>query len=582
TYNVPENNPIVISTKKDFNGLGHSSSVMGPDLDSYYIFYHNLVGRSAEGPPVRKLNMDRIVFNGNKMAVLGATHFSQPVPQMPDFYDGIGKPLEQNSWDVIASGNETRWLSSKIADKESFTAEFNFILNTQDVGDAEYSFETVFSYGDENNFRSVDVNPALQRIVMFEVKDGGRKQIGLAQLPLTMDSTKLHTIRVESDTQGTRIYFDQMHKLTAANMTAKPGKIGYVYRDLKPDLQFTAFSNEAGGSSDYETMKPVPGSIEAVHYLKEEERGFHIGYPAEGSTLREGDRVPIRISEDGSHAVSLEGKGDWVAYKINVQEAGTYGFDVMMNAEGNEVGNKSVLELKIDGESRRFELGEKNIGDGNLWVKKHIGKMELTRGEHTLTVKLVKGKLTFRFLNIYHTAKGPISIPNVFDHIMLDDMYGNWIKSSDGYAVQTEGSDAKMYAGSHDWTDYRVEVDVKSTADSLEEGGLLFRVTNESEYPDQVKDSFMGYQLTFRNGRMILKRMNYDQNEVASVPLSFATDSSVHIAVEVSGNTIKVYSNHSKQPDLEWTDANAWMHGRVGIRSASPTWVFANMSLFLK
>src|SRR4051812_32733896 len=65
----------------------------------------------------------------------------------------------------------------------------------------------------------------------------------------------------------------------------------------------------------------------------------------------------------------------------------------------------------------------------------------------------------------------------------------------------------------------------------------------------------MGYQLTFRNGRMILKKMNYGQNEVASAPLDLVTGSSMHIAVDVSGATMKVYLNDSKKPALEWTDA---------------------------
>jgi xylan 1,4-beta-xylosidase len=576
-YKVPENNPIVISTKKEFNGLGHSSSVVGPNLDSYYIFYHNLIGHSAEGPPVRKLNMDRLVFNGEKMVVLGdGTHFPQPVPQMPDWYDGVNKPLDQKLWDVRVNADETKWLSSKAANKNRFTAEFNFRLNMENTRSGETSFETVFSYTDDNNFNSVSVDPALRSIALFEMKDGKRKQLAIAELPQSMDFTKLHTIRVESDVRSTKIYFDQMNKMTMPDIIAKPGKIGYRYRNVKPTLEFTAFSNEAEGSSDFETAKPVPGSIEAVHYLEERDKGFHVGHPVKGSVMREVDGVPIQTSEDGSNAVEMVGKGDWLAYRINVESDGTYGFDAMMKEDGNE----NVVELQVDGKPQHFELGNASQSEGNLWVKKHLGNMKLTQGEHILTVKLVKGKLNCRFLNIYRIAELPAEkLSNIFNQILPEDMYGDWIKKENGFAVQTEGSDAKMYAGSDEWTDYRVEVDLKSTADSIEEAGLLFRVTNESEFRDQVRDSFMGYQLTFRNGRMILKKMNYEQNEVASAPLSLASGSSVHIAVDVIGPTMKVYVNDSMQPVLEWTDTNAWMHGKIGIRSASPKWLFTNLSL---
>jgi xylan 1,4-beta-xylosidase len=576
TYKVPENNPIVISTKQDFNGLGHSSSVLGPNLDAYYIFYHNLIGHSKEGPPVRMLNMDRIVFNGEKMVVLGdGTHFPQPVPRMPDLYDGINKPLDQKLWDVRVNENETNWLSNKATDKSRFTAEYNFRLNMENIREGETTFETVFSYTDDNNYNSVRVDPALRSIALFEMKDGKRKQLANAELPQSMDFTKLHTIRVESDARSTKIYFDQMNKLTVTDISAKSGKIGYTYRNVKPTLEFTAFSNEAVGSSDFETAKPVPGTIEAVHYLEVRDQGFHVGHPVKGAVMREDDGVPIQTSEDGSNAVAIAGKGDWLSYRINVESDGTYGFDAMLKEDGN--GN--TVELQVDGKSQRFELSNSQ-SEGNLWVKKHIGNMKLTQGEHILTVKLVKGNLNYRFLDIYRITELPTEkLSNMFSQIVPEDMYGKWMKHEDGYTVQTEGSDAKMYAGSDEWTDYRVEVDLKSIADSIQEAGLLFRVTNESEFPEQVRDSFMGYQLTFRNGRMILKKMNYDQNEVDSAPISFATGSIVHIAVDVSGATMKVYVNDSKQPALEWTDANAWMHGKVGIRSASPSWLFTNLSL---
>lgn len=109
TYKIPENNPILISTANDFNGLGHSATVMGPDLDSYYMVYHNLVGRSAEGPPVRKLNLDRLVFNGDKMSVLGPTHGSpQEVPRMPVFHDIPGAAPSADKWESTsqAGGRE--------------------------------------------------------------------------------------------------------------------------------------------------------------------------------------------------------------------------------------------------------------------------------------------------------------------------------------------------------------------------------------------------------------------------------------------------------------------------------------------
>ncbi|NLM54015.1 MAG: family 43 glycosylhydrolase, partial [Firmicutes bacterium] len=89
SYITPRNNPIIINTTDNFFGLGHNSIVLGPNLDAYYIVYHNLVGRSMAGPPVRKMNIDRMAFNGKKLVVLGPTYFPQPVPELPDYFTWI-------------------------------------------------------------------------------------------------------------------------------------------------------------------------------------------------------------------------------------------------------------------------------------------------------------------------------------------------------------------------------------------------------------------------------------------------------------------------------------------------------------
>src|SRR5690606_34730540 len=56
------NLPTLLETgNPDFQGLGHSSTVLGPDMDSHYLVYHNL---NNSGGPNRSLNIDRLIFNG--------------------------------------------------------------------------------------------------------------------------------------------------------------------------------------------------------------------------------------------------------------------------------------------------------------------------------------------------------------------------------------------------------------------------------------------------------------------------------------------------------------------------------------
>lgn len=71
-------NPVIICTEGNVVGLGHSSTVLGPDLHTHYIVYHNL-----NPDKTRDLNIDPVVFTPQKAYVLGPTTTPRPVPVMP-------------------------------------------------------------------------------------------------------------------------------------------------------------------------------------------------------------------------------------------------------------------------------------------------------------------------------------------------------------------------------------------------------------------------------------------------------------------------------------------------------------------
>jgi len=79
-YKDVDNNPVIVRTQGDVVGLGHSSTVLGPNLQSYYIAYHNL-----NPDRTRDLNIDEVVFEPEGMVVLGPTCSPQAAPDMPDY-----------------------------------------------------------------------------------------------------------------------------------------------------------------------------------------------------------------------------------------------------------------------------------------------------------------------------------------------------------------------------------------------------------------------------------------------------------------------------------------------------------------
>lgn len=73
-----ENNPILLHTRGKNIGLGHSSTVKGPDLVRDYIIYHNMNKDLS-----RDLNIDEIRFSKGEVLVAGPSETEQDRPEFP-------------------------------------------------------------------------------------------------------------------------------------------------------------------------------------------------------------------------------------------------------------------------------------------------------------------------------------------------------------------------------------------------------------------------------------------------------------------------------------------------------------------
>ena len=77
-----DHNPLAVRTEGAVVGLGHSSTVCGPDLVSDWMFYHNL-----NPDKTRDLDLDRVLFHGSDSFLLGPTTAPMPAPKRPDYQD---------------------------------------------------------------------------------------------------------------------------------------------------------------------------------------------------------------------------------------------------------------------------------------------------------------------------------------------------------------------------------------------------------------------------------------------------------------------------------------------------------------
>lgn len=566
-YTVPSNNPIVINVKDEFKGLGHSATVLGPDMDSYYLTYHNLVGRSAEGPPVRELNIDRLAYNGDKLVVMGPTHdHQQPAPAMPAWYGW----LSEGSSNLTESPKEGTVISSE-STAETFIAEYNFRLNNTDAKEDKGSIAAVFSYLDETNYSAVKLLPAKHEIQYVSVKNGAEQLIAHAALPSEFDYTKLHAIRVERREGSVLVFFDGMKKMEEHAAESAGGKIGYIADQSAPIYEYTAFTNDADGSSDFEAYKPVPGAIEAVHYLKEAERGFHLEQKTkETSDYRRADGVPIRKQEDGSYSVSLLQSGDWLKYKINAKEAANYGVGLTLRKPKKDV----VLEWSIDGgEAVKTTIKADHPAFTEDLAKLRIGTLDIAAGFHELKVKLKSGQAELQAFELFAAEK--LETQQLFDQSLSQIGFGLFGQIEGGY----KGSgleDDMLFIGSDNWDDYELSVDVQLNEET-DTGGIFVRETNESYHPDQVRDAAMGYYIGISSSQLTLNRMNYDMMLMTSETVELETGRRYPLKVAVKGGSIQVFLDGESKPLIDYTDANPFLYGKAGIRSERSTMAFYNM-----
>ena len=342
-FTQPEDNILMLETGPDnFRGLGHNSNVIGPDLDSWYAAYHNLV--STDGPQ-RRYMLDKLVTNGALVSANGPTYWRTDAPERPDF----------EVRDVQA---ESLWLSGA-ASEAVYTAEYNFVSTENGMT------RFVFSYVDQNNYTEALWNDSTKTLTVNKIVAGQASKLGSAQIDF-LSAGVLHTVRVEQGANRLIVYMDTMRKIDVQN-AAVAGQIG-----LEGNFGYVAFSNDAFGTSDFDTIKQV-GTFPAVHYLKGEYRGFCIANAALGG-IRQGEKESTVCGENDIYSLKLDTEGDWVKYAISVNAAGEYDLTAALSGEGN-------YQVIVDGR----DIYEVEAGAA--------AQLTLDAGKHTLKIRLRSGDL---------------------------------------------------------------------------------------------------------------------------------------------------------------------------------------------
>lgn len=533
---------ILINTDNDWHTLGHSSTTLGPDMDSYYMAYHSRIN----GVAGRQFNLSRLLFNGTEMSVDRASKTGTVVPPPPSF--STHEPYED------LSVNDDFLLSDKPTNT-TFTAEWNF---------TGHNGKNVFSYQNSSNYNYLTFTG--EEVHLHQVINGSDKVIHSLSLQRNYDTSVLHTLRLSYAEEKLDLYFDNMQKLDDFTFNAQAGKIGYQGSGYTP--YYTAFSHVAQGSSDQNYSK------QQVAYAN--------AYDPNISSLKNSSlqQISAPISEDtnfngkvNSNTLNLRGQ-DHASMLVYANKTGTYQVDLRVSRQS--LGKK--VALKVDNDNP-IEITIPNVETNMPFVTINIANIEMSEGEHYLTL-VRRQDIDFVALTFNKTE-------------IQTEVYENGLTALDdslvirgaGYTFNENGMTSKgdrsiAYVNKEGFDDVEVSVDMTfNGGSSFYSSGIVLRAKNDAYGQWDDNNSLQGYYFGVKNTQAFLIRADYQamSQQLAINFASIPSDQAVRLKVLAKGNELRFYVDDI----LEFTvvDADAYFGGRVGLYSTGTSTTFKNINI---
>lgn len=538
------NLPTLLETgNPDFQGLGHSATVLGPDMDSYYLVYHNL---NNSGGPNRSLNIDRLVFNGKAMEVMAKPENSV-VPKLPKFFD-------YGAEDTTKFDFGTGSILSKVQSGSVFSAEFNY--RGADL------MRVVVDYKDANNYLYVEAELSNNLMTLHEVKNGIDTLVASGTLVNDFNPNALHTIRVAQSENLVSVYFDGLKKITDAEVTTIGGKIGYMYSG---DVEFgyTALSDVAYGLSDKLEVK------------QDDRRVFANLFTDEYSDNPTVEAVTTGLY-DGTSKVSLNSQGNQATYLVNFDQTGFYG--IALTYPTSDGGKK--IGIQVDGgDVMMVTLPVVNTTDP--WVKALVTEFSVTTGINQISLENVGSAFSYVSFEFIESSQfTPQFSHDLQSYVTTGADYKTiWkLAGSDGHRA-TAGTRQLIYIGDETITDFTLEVTIKfigSTGTST--AGIVFRAQNDSFSQYDNFTSIQGYYLALNNSELRLEKLNYASERlglIAGTQGANPSGTEITIKIVARGNTFTIYRNDELM--LTVVDSNPFLSGHLGFYTNGAEVTYKNL-----
>ena len=567
SFKEPDDNRLVINTEEGIVGLGHNSIVVGPDLDTRYMVYHSLVSTL----PQRHVNIDRMIFNGEKLEVQGPTWWENTSPKLPDFEDRM-TTFDTSKWGdsqgaTVSDGFLNLAANGSVMTREStsadYTAEFNMKMSAP-TGESG----AMVSYIDSDNVAYVYFAPAENKINLKLIKNGvetNTSKVLPSDYVYNDDVMKKLTVKKQDSTFD--IYVDDRLMLTGEGSLGG-GRISFFNNNCPTKFGYTAYSSTVNRNEDKDAIKPTNSKMNAVH-ANSTIGNFEIGTISDTNNVVKSEYIK---GLDASESVT---------FKVNPQEDSYYSFDInAKSAKGAKIDIKvgdTIVKSDVDiAESTEFTTSSvRNI---------RLDKQDIAGGEYANVSLIVKsGTLDLYSLEIAKLVDifDPIVEQSKMDFQWLD---GSFTENYDKISTTDSTVWSTASYGSEYWGDYKTSADV--TLKNGSDAGILVRLKYATDASDAKNgiggcnsgDYHHGYYAFISPTGVSLGKQMFDWKQLASAPRTLSRNKVYNLSVIANGSNIKVYLDNELVIDHTDTN-NPIMEGKVGMRCHMATADFQNFSV---
>lgn len=560
----PTENLLLINTEEGITGLGHNSTVVGPDLDTRYIVYHSLV--SNTNAPERRLNMDRIVFNGEKMEVQGPTWWEVENPKLPDFSDDMKNTSQwtniRGSAEIGDGGlvlEETAELRSKQMTAEDYTAEFNFWMH--EASDNSKA-GAIVSYTDSENYAYVFIEPQ-SNTLHLELQVNGALKNSVAKLPPEYADTNhvLRKITVKKEGNTFDIYADDRLLITESGALSG-GYIGFKTENCTAKLGYTAFSSTVNGNQDKDTVKPTGSAMDAVH-------ANSASWKYETGTMTESG-----AGLESQYVKNMQ-KGNSLTFKINPQATSYYSAEIRAKAQQG-----TKVSVAVDGQAVAKEI---SLTQSDVFFTDVIRNIKIAKTAKEVTLTVTDGSMDFYSLKLTKSA-------DVYETKQAQsDMDFEWLSGTwqeNGTTISATDSTTWSIAsyGDENWGDYEVEADVNLKNGS--DAGILVRLKYATDASDaqfgiggcQNGDYHYGYYAYINPDGVCLGKQMFNWQFLTSSDQTLSLNKTYRLKVRAEGANIKVWLDGKLM--IDYTDMDQpLLSGKMGMRVHMASANYKNMTL---